>query len=171
MRILFVAGGTGGPMMPLIALAQKLIKHQPNAKLAFVTDTSALSRELLAPLRVPQFTIPAGKWRRYFSLKNIWDVGKTVAGFIKSIFLLRRLQPDIVFSAGSFVSVPVGLAARVLGIKLIIHQQDVIPSLSNKILAPFATRITVCLPQQLKDFSQSSGLFASSKKSKVICTG
>src|SRR3989344_6345883 len=86
MRILFVAGGTGGPMMPLIALAQKLIKHQPNAKLAFVTDTSALSRELLAPLRVPQFTIPAGKWRRYFSLKNIWDVGKTVAGFIKSIF-------------------------------------------------------------------------------------
>lgn len=104
------------------------------------------------PVRVQ--TINAGKLRRYKHLnfwqhftvkgavrKNIFDVFKTGAGFVQSIWILMRFRPDVVFAKGGYVCLPMGFAARLLRIPLVIHDSDTRPGLTNRLLARFAAAI------------------------------
>ncbi len=111
------------------------------------------------PFPVAIATIPSGKLRRYahfswwqyirhFSivLHNMVDIVKTAAGFMKAIWLLLKFRPDVVFAKGGFVCLPVGYAARLLRIPLVIHDSDVRPGLTNRLLARFATAIGTGMP-------------------------
>lgn len=104
-------------------------------------------------------TIPSGKLRRYahFSwwhylrhftivLKNIFDIFKTIVGLVKSVFILAKFRPDVVFAKGGFVCLPVGYAARLLKVPLVIHDSDARPGLTNKLLARYASAIGTGMP-------------------------
>jgi len=154
--ILFSGGGTGGSVTPLLAVAKELFRERPDWKFSFVGTKSGPEKSLVAEaakeLPIAFEILPAGKWRRYFSLKNISDIFIVIWAFVLSFSMLRRLQPAVVISAGSFVSVPLIWAARILRIPVLIHQQDLQAGLANKLMAPAARQITVTFAASLKDY-------------------
>lgn len=161
MKIVMVGGGTGGTVTPLLAVAQEVRLRQPDAEVVFYGTKHGPERGLAEAAGWPFITIPAGKLRRYAHWKNFSDPFLVLAGFFKAYSRLRQWQPDAVFSAGSFVAVPVVWAAKLLGIPTLVHQQDVVPSLANKLVTGAATRITVTFENSLKDFP----------KDKTVWTG
>lgn len=172
MKILLVGGGTGGPVIPLIAVQQKIKKENKDAKFLFVGTRSGPEQQMLAQYNIPFKSIAAGKLRRYFSLLNIFAPFFVLLGLFQSFKILKKFNPDLVFAAGGYVAVPVVFAAWVLRKKIVIHQQDYIPSLTNKILSPFADKITVSFEHSVKDFLSGSGIFGYSKnEQRVLWTG
>jgi UDP-N-acetylglucosamine--N-acetylmuramyl-(pentapeptide) pyrophosphoryl-undecaprenol N-acetylglucosamine transferase len=171
MKIILTGGGTGGPAVPLLAVYKKIRSEYPQTKFLFIGTNYGPESKMAAAQGVNFQAIPAGKYRRYFSFTNLLSPFYVIAGFIKSLQLIKEFKPDLVFGAGGYVSVPVIFAAFILRKKSIIHQQDIIPSLTNKILAPFVTKITVSFESSLKDFPTDSGLFAVKTAKKIIWTG
>lgn len=143
MKYLFVGGGTGGPTTALIAIAEELQKKNPAAELLLLGDKGGIGEHVLEASNMPYSMIHAGKFRRYASIKNITDIFRTMQGMYEAWKVLRSWHPDIIIAAGSFVSVPVVLVGYILRIPILIHQQDVAISLTNKVLKRFATHITV----------------------------
>jgi UDP-N-acetylglucosamine--N-acetylmuramyl-(pentapeptide) pyrophosphoryl-undecaprenol N-acetylglucosamine transferase len=152
-KILLVGGGTGGSITPLLAMRSEIKKKEPETEFLFIgPKNDDVAEELVRKEGISYQSIYAGKWRRYFSLKNLISPFLTIFGFFQSLKIIKNFKPDMVLSAGSFTSVPVGIAAWFLRVPLFIHQQDIIPSLTNRLLTPFAYKITVSLPPSLKDF-------------------
>lgn len=171
MKVLLVGGGTGGPTAPLLAVKEEISKLKSGVKFFFIGTSSHIDN-ILVDASMPFYKITAGKWRRYWSLKNFTDFFLTFFGFLKSLYLIKKIKPNVIFSAGSYASVPVAYAAYLLRKKIIIHQQDYYPSLSNRLIAPVADKITVSLEKSTRDFSANSGLFRNRPAaSKVILTG
>ena len=152
-------------MTPVLAVINELNTLDPALKVSFVCDKAfeSQSRGLMehAAVKVKIYTVTAGKLRRYHGIplwkqlldlptvfKNIRDVFKVVAGSVQSYLLLSRLNPDVVFAKGGYVCLPVGIAAHIKGIPLVIHDSDTRPGLTNKILSRWATRIGTGAPLQ-----------------------
>lgn len=152
MKILLVGGGTGGATTPLLALAEEYKRRDPYVQLLLVGTASGPERSLAQSAHVPFTTIPAGKFRRYFSLQNFSDVVLTLIGFFRAYGLLRRERPNLILGAGSYVQVPMIYAGSLLGIPSIIHQQDVTPGLANKLCVTIARTITVAFEESLRFF-------------------
>ena len=156
MRILLCGGGTGGSVTPLLAIAQQLREKDPKIEFLFLgTKKKHPERELAQGAGIPFRSIYAGKLRRYFSLKNIFDPIFVIFGIFQSFFILLKFRPNVVLSAGSFVAVPVVFSARILGIPCFIHQQDVVQGLANRLMGHLATKITVALRDSTKSFPLS----------------
>jgi UDP-N-acetylglucosamine--N-acetylmuramyl-(pentapeptide) pyrophosphoryl-undecaprenol N-acetylglucosamine transferase len=168
MKILLVGGGSGGPVMPLVAVAQELKKKEPKVEFLFVGTKSGPEADLVAHFDIPFKSISAGKLRRYFSLRNLLTPFETLLGFIQALRIISQFKPDLIFGAGGFVAVPLMLAGYFRGKKMVIHQQDVVPSLTNKILAPFASAITVSFEASSKDFYSDLGILRNYKKDRKI---
>ena len=100
--------------------------------------------------KVPYYGISSGKLRRYFDVKNFSDPFKVIKGYYQSIRLLKKIKPDVVFSKGGFVSVPVVLAAKHCKIPAIIHESDITPGLANKLAIPSATKVCCNFPETMK---------------------
>lgn len=116
--------------------------------------------------------IPAGKWRRYFSWRNIAAPVAVMAGFFAALKILSRFRADCVFGTGSFVQVPVVWAAKLKKIPVVLHQQDIVPNMANKICELAASRITVTFGSSLKSFSSNIGLFyRKTRQDKIVLTG
>jgi UDP-N-acetylglucosamine--N-acetylmuramyl-(pentapeptide) pyrophosphoryl-undecaprenol N-acetylglucosamine transferase len=94
----------------------------------------------------------AGKWRRYFSWWNFFDVFKIIAAFFKSVIFIWQEKPDLLISGGGFVSVPLHWAGWILGVPGWIHQQDVEPGLANRLMASVAKKITTALREGADQF-------------------
>ena len=154
--ILLTGGGTLGSVTPLLAVARELFLKQPDWQFYFVGTKSGPEKSLIIEaakeLPISFHVLPAGKWRRYFSFKNLSDLFVISFAFFRSFSLLRRLRPQVVFSAGAFVSVPLVWAARFLKIPILIHQQDLQAGLANKLMAKTARQITVAFSASLKDY-------------------
>lgn len=161
-------GGSGGHITPILAVAAELKKLVPDAQIDYIGQTGDHLADI--PKQDPNidavYSIRAGKLRRYHGegakqlldlptqLRNVRDVGYTVTGLSQSIRLLRRLRPDVIFTRGGFVSVPVGLAAAILHIPYITHDSDGTPSLANRIIAKWAAKHAVALPKDLYAYPQ-----------------
>jgi UDP-N-acetylglucosamine--N-acetylmuramyl-(pentapeptide) pyrophosphoryl-undecaprenol N-acetylglucosamine transferase len=145
-KILLTGGGTLGSVVPLVALAEKL-RHK-NIQMLWLGTYGGVEREFMRQYHIPYKPISAGKWRRYFSLRTVLDPILFVIGFIQSWLVLLIWRPQLIVSAGAYVSVPVTLAADFLGIPVLVHQQDIEIGLANKIMARWATKITVSFPEQ-----------------------
>jgi UDP-N-acetylglucosamine--N-acetylmuramyl-(pentapeptide) pyrophosphoryl-undecaprenol N-acetylglucosamine transferase len=173
MKIFLVVGGTGGPTAPLLAVAGALFELEPKIEFFLIGTKEGIEKKFLKSkaLRIKFIPIPAGKLRRYFSLQNIFDIPKLLAGFFKSIYLIRKYRPDVIFGAGSYVQVPVVWAARLFRIPAIVHQQDFQVLLSTKLSAPAAKAITVSFSYSGKNLPENIGLFAKTHKSKIFVTG
>lgn len=171
MRVVLAGGGTGGSVTPLLAIAAELRATLPDAEFLFAGGKRGPEQILVAAQKIPFVSIMAGKLRRYFSFQNFIDLFRVMIGFFQSFFLLGKFQPDIVVSVGSFVAVPVVWAAWIRGIPSLIHQQDIVPSLSNKLGAPFAKKITVSFEQSLRHFPQKKTLWVGNPIRRELLQG
>ncbi len=156
MKVVFTGGGTGGHFYPIIAVAEEIRAQARDRRLLMpqmhYLAPSAFDQEALFENEIAFERIPAGKWRRYFSLQNFTDLFVTASGFVMALFALYRIYPDIVFSKGGFASVPVVLAAKTLGIPVMIHESDAKPGRANLMASKFAFRIGVAFDSAIPYF-------------------
>jgi len=177
MKILLTGGGTAGSVSPLLAIAQKIKKNNSNAEFLWVGAKNGLEKKMVADYSRAQLgdikfkPIASGKLRRYFDIRNFFDIFKIKIGFFQSIFIILKFKPDIILSAGSFIAVPVIWAGWILGKKSLIHQQDARPGLANKLMAPFATKITVTFKESLKHFPKNKTVWAGNPVREEIFSG
>ncbi|MDP8923235.1 MAG: UDP-N-acetylglucosamine--N-acetylmuramyl-(pentapeptide) pyrophosphoryl-undecaprenol N-acetylglucosamine transferase, partial [Chloroflexota bacterium] len=151
-RVLLAGGGSGGSATPVLAVATELRSRDPSVELLYVGTRGGPEAELACAEGIAYVGVAAGKLRRYWDTQNVTDIGRIVRGVGESIGHVRRFRPDVAFGAGGFASVPPLFAAALQRVPVLIHQQDVIPGLANRLLVPFAARITVSLPQTLPHF-------------------
>ena len=144
-RILFTGGGTAGHVTPNIALIERLSGQ--GWEIAYVGSRDGIERTIMAEMDVRYFAISTGKLRRYFSWQNFIDPVRIFAGFLQSLVICLRYRPDVVFSKGGFVAVPLVMAAWLCRIPVITHESDMTPGLANRLCYPFARRICVNFPQ------------------------
>ena len=171
-RIILAGGGSGGPVSPLLAVAAEIKKTHPGAVFLLVGGRYGPEKQMAEEAGMGFMPIVCGKWRRYFSLQNFLAPFLTLWGLLSAIFLLKKFRPHAVFGAGSFYQVPVIWAAWILRIPSVIHQQDIQPSLANRLTSLAREKITVSFEKSLTDFSAGAGIFyKSSAEEKVILTG
>ena len=151
MRVLISGGGTGGHIYPALAVA-KALQADYNAEILYLGDIHGLETQLVPKAGLPFVGIQAGKLRRYLSLKTLADLGRVPLSFFQAMRQVRRFRPDVAFTSGGYVSVPVGYAARWNRVPLVIHQQDVSPNLANRLLRPLATHISVSFADSVRYF-------------------
>src|SRR3989344_4672823 len=150
MKIVLSGGGTLGPVVPLLAVREACLARHHDAEFIWVGTKHGPEKELVEKSGLSFFTIGAGKWRRYFSFLNIFDLFKIIIAFWQSLFFLWQEKPGLIISCGGFVSVPLHWAAAVLNIPAWVHQQDVRVGLANKLMFPFAKKITTALAETAK---------------------
>ena len=151
MRILISGGGTGGHVYPALAVAQQLQQHY-DADILYLGSDDGLETRLVPAAGLRLKTIQAGKLQRYISWRTLTGIARVPVGMAQAIGIVRAFRPDVAFTSGGYVAVPAGLSARLNGTPLLMHQQDVPPNLSNKLLAPLATRISVAFADSLLYF-------------------
>jgi UDP-N-acetylglucosamine--N-acetylmuramyl-(pentapeptide) pyrophosphoryl-undecaprenol N-acetylglucosamine transferase len=151
MRVLVSGGGTGGHIYPALAVAMQL-REEYQAEILFLGSDDGLETEIVPAAGFRLATIKAGKLRRYISWETITGVMRVPVGMIEAINLVGQFRPGVAFTSGGYVAVPAGLAARFERVPLLMHQQDVPPNLSNRLVAPLATRISVAFADSLAYF-------------------
>ena len=152
MRVLLAGGGSGGSATPILAVAKQLRARLPDVELLYVGTVGGLEGELAAIEGIPYVGVATGKLRRYWDRQNVTDAFRVVRGLGEALRHVRRFKPDVAFGAGGFASVPPLAAAGLLRVPVLIHQQDAVPGLANKLLVPFARQITVALAETARAF-------------------
>ena len=147
-KIVLTGGGTAGHVTPNIALIPELKKQ--GYEIHYIGSYEGIESKLITDLGIPYYGISSGKLRRYIDIKNMSDPFKVIKGLHKARRLLKKIKPDVVFSKGGFVSVPVVVAAKSRRIPCIIHESDMTPGLANKICIPCASRVCTNFPETLK---------------------
>lgn len=145
-KIVLTGGGTAGHVSPNLALIPRLL--QEGYVIDYIGTEKGIEREMIA--RVPQVhyhAVKSGKLRRYFSWQNFTDPFRVVAGAVQSARLMGKLKPDVVFSKGGFVSVPVVFGAWLHHIPVVCHESDLTPGLANKLCRPFARKFATTFPE------------------------
>jgi len=138
-KIVLTGGGTAGHVTPNMALIEEL--RQMNYDISYIGSADGIEKGLIEGMKVPYYAISSGKLRRYFSLKNFTDPFRVIKGYFQAKRLLKEIEPDVVFSKGGFVSVPVVFAAKKRGIPVVIHESDMTPGLANKLCVKKAAKI------------------------------
>lgn len=147
-KIVLTGGGTAGHVTPNIALLPSL--READFDIHYIGSYDGIEKRLIDDFEVPYYGISTGKFRRYFDVKNFTDPVRVLKGFAEARKILKQLQPDVVFSKGGFVSVPVVRAAHSLGIPCIIHESDMTPGLANKLCIPVAQKVCCNFPETLQ---------------------
>ena len=144
-HIVLTGGGTAGHVTPNIALIPRL--QELGYQISYIGSYDGIEKKLIEDLKIPYYGISSGKLRRYFDPKNFTDPFRVLKGFSEASKLLKQLHPDIVFSKGGFVSVPVVIAAKRRKIPAIIHESDMTPGLANKLCIPAASKVCCNFPE------------------------
>ena len=147
-RIILTGGGTAGHVTPNLALLPGL--KEAGFDIRYIGSYKGIEKELAKQAGIPYDGISSGKLRRYFDLKNFSDPFRVIKGYGEARKLLKKYKPDVVFSKGGFVAVPVVLAARHYGIPAIIHESDMTPGLANKLCIPSAKKVCCNFPETLQ---------------------
>ena len=147
--ILLTGGGTAGHVSVNEALIP--VFHERGYEIHYIGSHDGIEKELIGEghPEVTYHPIQSGKLRRYFSMKNFTDPFRVGAGFIQALSIIRKLKPEIIFSKGGFVSVPVVIAAKMAKVPVVIHESDVTPGLANKLALPFSNHIFTVFEQTL----------------------
>ena len=144
-KIILTGGGTAGHVTPNLALLPAL--RDEDFEIHYIGSYNGIERRLIEAASIPYDGISSGKLRRYFDLKNFSDPLRVLKGYFEARKLMKKYKPDIVFSKGGFVSVPVVQAAKQLHIPVIIHESDMTPGLANKLALPAATKVCCNFPE------------------------
>ena len=147
-RIVMTGGGTAGHVTPNIALMPAL--KDAGYDITYIGSYNGMEKELIEAQKIPYIGISSGKLRRYFDWKNFSDPFKVLKGYSQAVSALKKIKPDVVFSKGGFVSVPVVLAAKRCHIPAIIHESDITPGLANRIAIKGAKKVCCNFPETMK---------------------
>ena len=159
-KIVMTGGGTAGHVTPNIALFPRL--KELGYEIHYIGSYTGIEKSLIEAQGIPYYGISSGKLRRYFDPKNFSDPAKVVKGYFQAKKLLKKIKPDIVFSKGGFVSVPVVLAAKHSHIPAIIHESDLTPGLANKLAIPSASKVCCNFPETLKYLPEGKAVLTGS---------
>ena len=152
-RIVIAGGGTGGHVLPAIAVHEELNRRQEAFEFLWIGSEGGVERTEAARAGIPFCSIQTGKLRRYFDLKTVTDAGRLPIGTAQAFRRLRAFRPDVVFSTGGFVSVPTVVAARPIA-PVVTHEQTAIIGLANRINARFASLLAVSYDSTARSFAQ-----------------
>ncbi len=158
-RIILTGGGTAGHVTPNIALIPRL--KEEGFDIHYIGSYNGIEKKLIEDMRIPYHGISSGKLRRYFDVRNFSDPFRVIKGCGEASRLVKSLKPDVVFSKGGFVSVPVVLAAKKHRVPAIIHESDMSPGLANKLCIPSAVKICCNFPEAMEHLP----------KDKAVLTG
>lgn len=168
-RIVLTGGGTAGHVTPNIALLPELKRE--GYDIHYIGSYDGMERKLIEELNIPYHGISSGKLRRYFDPKNFSDPFKVIKGYLEARSLLKKLKPDIIFSKGGFVTVPVVLAAKSRKIPTIIHESDMTPGLANRICIPSASKVCANFPETLNHLPNDKAVLTGSPIRKELFSG
>ena len=168
-KIVLTGGGTAGHVTPNIALLPKL--RELGYEIHYIGSYDGIEKKLIADFDIPYYGISTGKLRRYFDVKNFTDPFRVVKGFSEAKKILKQIKPDIIFSKGGFVSVPVVRAAASLKIPCIIHESDMTPGLANKLCIPVATKVCCNFPETLQNLPADKAVLTGSPIRRELFSG
>jgi UDP-N-acetylglucosamine--N-acetylmuramyl-(pentapeptide) pyrophosphoryl-undecaprenol N-acetylglucosamine transferase len=168
-KILLTGGGTGGSVAPLLATVDDIkatiqaVPYFSTAELPrviveflWIGTRGGPEKDMVSADGIAFKAIFSGKLRRYFSWKNFFSPFLFLVGLLQSVWIIRKFKPDLMMSAGGFVSVPVAWVAWLFRISVLIHQQDIKPGLANRLMAPCARVITVTFKKSLADYGDKA---------------
>lgn len=147
-KIILTGGGTAGHVTANIALIPSL--KEAGFEVKYIGSINGIERKLIEEKGIEYFPISSGKLRRYFDIKNFSDPFRVIKGFNEAHSILKKEKPDVIFSKGGYVSVPVVLAAHALHIPAVIHESDMTPGLANRIAIKGAVMCCCNFPETVK---------------------
>ncbi len=168
-RIVLTGGGTAGHVTPNMALVPELQKL--NYDIHYIGSYEGMERKLIEDMGIPYHGISSGKLRRYFDVKNFSDPFRVIKGLSEAKRLMKELKPDVVFSKGGFVTVPVVFAAKSAKVPVIIHESDMTPGLANKLSLPKATKVCCNFPETKELFDEGRAVVTGTPIRKELFTG
>ena len=168
-KIVLTGGGTAGHVTPNLALLPSL--KERGYEIHYIGSYNGIERKLIEGAGIPYDGISSGKLRRYFDLKNFSDPFRVIKGYAEARRLLKKYRPDVVFSKGGFVSVPVVLAAKHFKIPAIIHESDMTPGLANKICIPSAAKVCCNFPETLEHLPKDKAVLTGSPIRQELLSG
>ncbi len=168
-KIVLTGGGTAGHVTPNMALIPKL--RELEYEIAYMGSYDGIEKKLMEDFNIPYFGIATGKFRRYFDPKNFSDPFRVLKGMSEARKYLKSIKPDVVFSKGGFVSVPVVRAAAMLGIPCIIHESDMTPGLANKLCIPVAKKVCCNFPETFAMLPTNKAVLTGSPIRKELALG
>ena len=168
-RIVLTGGGTAGHVTPNLALVPHLNKL--GFDIHYIGSYNGIEKTLIEDKGIPYHQIASGKLRRYKDIKNLTDPFRVVKGVGQATKLIRKLKPDIIFSKGGFVTVPVILGAKMNRVPSIIHESDMTPGLANKISIPFATKVCTTFAETLEHLPQDKAVLTGTPIREDILQG
>lgn len=168
-KIILTGGGTAGHVTPNLALLPSL--QERGYEIHYIGSYNGIERKLIEGAGIPYDGISSGKLRRYFDVKNFSDPFRVVKGYAEARRLLKRYRPDVVFSKGGFVAVPVVLAAKHYKIPTIIHESDMTPGLANKICIPSAAKVCCNFPETLPFLPKDKAVLSGSPIRRELLEG
>lgn len=168
-RIILTGGGTAGHVTPNIALIPELQKR--GYEIHYIGSKDGIETKLMADFDIPYYGISSGKLRRYFDIKNFTDPVRILKGYTEAAKIIKKIKPDIVFSKGGFVTVPVVLAAKRKKVPCVLHESDLSPGLANKLCIPSATAICANFPETLSHLPEEKAYLTGSPIRKELFSG
>ena len=168
-RIILTGGGTAGHVTPNIALLPRL--KELGYDIHYIGSYTGIEKELIEQFGIPYHGISSGKLRRYFSLQNFTDPFRVLKGFGEANKLIKSLKPDVIFSKGGFVSVPVVMAGKKCHVPTIIHESDMTPGLANKLSIPSATKVCCNFPETLEHLPKEKAVLTGSPIRQELLSG
>ena len=168
-RIILTGGGTAGHVTPNIALIPKL--RELGFDIHYIGSYEGIEKKLIEDVNVPYYGIASGKLRRYFDPKNFSDPFRVLKGYGEARKILKKLKPDVVFSKGGFVAVPVVLAAKHLHIPVIIHESDMTPGLANKLCIPSAVKVCCNFPETVSSLPADKAVLTGTPIRQELLSG
>lgn len=168
-RIVLTGGGTAGHITPNIALLPSL--RQLGYEISYIGSYEGMEKKLIGDYDIPYYGISTGKFRRYFDLKNFTDPFRVLKGYAQSRRILKEIRPDVVFSKGGFVAVPVVRAAASLKIPCVIHESDMTPGLANRLCIPVAKKVCCNFPETMQGLSADKAVLTGSPIREELLKG
>ena len=159
-KIVMTGGGTGGHVTPNLALIPRLMAD--GWDIHYIGGANSIEEEMISKVKgVKFYSVSVGKLRRYFDLKNFSDPFRVLKGIFQARSIIKKIKPDVVFSKGGFVSVPVVYGAKLNGVPVVTHESDMTPGLANKLCLPFATVQCCTFPEAVK-YARGKGVYTGS---------
>ena len=168
-KIVMTGGGTGGHVTPNLALIPRL--QADGWEVHYIGGANSAEQELIS--RVPGvtfYTVSVGKLRRYFDPKNFSDPFRVIKGVAQATGIIRKIKPNVVFSKGGFVSVPVVYGAKINGVPVVTHESDLTPGLANKLCLPFAKAQCCTFPEAVK-YARGKGVYTGTPIRPEVLSG
>ena len=168
-RIILTGGGTAGHVTPNIALLPGL--KALGYDIHYIGSYNGIEKELIEQFGIPYHGISSGKLRRYFSMQNFTDPFRVLKGFGEAKKIIKTLKPDVIFSKGGFVSVPVVVAGKQCHVPTIIHESDMTPGLANKLAIPSASKVCCNFPETLEHLPKEKAVLTGSPIRQELLSG